>query len=226
MANRRPPKINRHHLGAELTKVLKRMILDGDFPPGERLLEVHLAEDLGTSRTPVREALLRLEQEGLLHRRPQGGLAVRPLTPEEVEEAVGVRALLEAYAARLAAKNLDPRVLARLEANVAQFEKALKENKPDKLVEINTNFHDTLYKAASSELLYRLISDLQDVLHRFRRALLGDGQAAAASLADHRKLVQALKNGDSAGAGRICSAHVKRGGRWMLERIKRGELEL
>jgi len=81
--------INRSSLGQEVTQRLRDMIRRGEFGPRQRLVEVELARHLGTSRTPVREGLLRLEQDGLLQRRPQGGFQVRPISRAEVEEVVG-----------------------------------------------------------------------------------------------------------------------------------------
>ncbi len=206
--------------------MLKEMIVRGELPPGERLYEVELAKRMGTSRTPVREAMVRLEHERLLQKRPQGGYQVRPLSQKEVQEAVGLREVLESYAAELAASKISAAQLAKLEKNVAQFEKALQRGDRRRLVDLNTVFHDTLYQAAGSDMLFELISNLRDVLFRFRRALLGDLEAAARSLGDHRKLLAALKKGDPDQARRRCRDHLRRGGRWMMERIAKGELEL
>lgn len=221
-----PSTIERLSLSTEATRMLKEMIVRGELGPGERLYEVDLAQRMGTSRTPVREAMVRLEHERLLQKRPQGGYQVRPLSRKEVEEAVGLREVLESYAAELAAAKMSAAQLAKLEDNVAQFEKALERGDTRRLVELNTVFHDTLYQAAGSDMLFDLISNLRDVLYRFRRVLLGDLQAAARSLGDHRKLVAALKKGDPIEARRMCRAHLRRGGRWMMERIQKGELEL
>lgn len=218
--------IERRPLSTEVTRMLKDMIVTGELAPGERLFEVELAQRMGTSRTPVREAIVRLENERFVQKRDRGGYQVRPLTRREVEEAVGLRAVLESYATELVAEKVRPAFIAKLEKNVAMFEKALKRGDKKRLVELNTRFHEMLYTAAGSEMLSELISNLHDVLYRFRRALLGDLDAAQSSLADHRKMVQALKQGDATKARRICRGHVQRGGQWMMERIEKGELEL
>ena len=90
-------KIERRPLGEQVTSLVRRMIQEGELTPGVRLVEEHLAAVIGTSRTPIREALHRLEQEKLVMRRKQGGYQVRPLSAREVEETAGVRAVLESY---------------------------------------------------------------------------------------------------------------------------------
>lgn len=218
--------IQRRPLSTEATRLLKDMIVGGDLEPGERLYEVDLAQRLGTSRTPVREAMVRLEHEGILQKRPQGGYKVRPISAKEVAEAVGLRAVLESYAVELAVANMQPKLLAKLEKNVEMFAAALARGDSRRLVELNTRFHTMLYDAADSEMLSEFIGRLSDLLHRFRRALLGDAGAADHSLADHQELLAALKKGDPAEAAEICRIHVERGGRWMMERIEKQELEL
>ncbi len=218
--------ISRSRLGQEVTQRLRDMIRRGEFGPRQRLVEVELARHLGTSRTPVREGLLRLEQDGLLQRRPQGGFQVRPISRAEVEEVVGLRALLESHAAQLAARRMNSTTLARLRRNLAAFERALARGDKRGLVRLNTEFHEVLYRAAQSPLLLRLTNDLQDMVHRFRRALLRDTAAAGRSLAAHRDLMAALEAGDSRRAGSLCRKHIRDGGRWITAALRQGDLEL
>lgn len=209
-------KIERRRLGEQVTELVRRMIHLGDLPPGQRLVEEHLAERLGTSRTPIREALHRLEQENLVVRRNTGGYEVRPLTAREVEEVIGVRAALESYAVELGCRRMTPERLERLERNVAGFAKALQERDYKRLVALNTAFHEMVYQMADSTLLTRLISELADVLHRFRVSLLSDVEAASRSLLDHQRMLQALREGDTNQAARFCREHILAGGIWIL----------
>lgn len=218
--------LNRRHLGEEVTELLRRRILKGEVEGETRLVEVRLADELGISRTPVREALHRLEHEGLLLKRPQGGYTVRPMTPREVEQTVGVREILEAYATEMAARNVTPELVRKLDKNLAAFEKALEKGQTDRLVILNTDFHEILYQAAESPILIKLIYELSDVLYRFRRALLADISAAAISLEAHKGMVDAIREADPEKAGKLCRAHLAEGGRWILDRIEQGDLSL
>lgn len=213
-------RIERRPLGEQVTGILRRMIVEGRLEPGMRLVEEQLAEQIGTSRTPIREALHRLEQEKLVERRAKGGYRVRPLTVREVEEVTGVRAALESYAVELAARRLGPEQVRELEENVAAFARALEAGDRKALVKLNTEFHQMLYRAAGSELLSRMIEGLAEVLYRFRVSLLADPQAAARSLRDHRRLLAALKAGRGQEAARICREHLMAGGAWMSRMLQ------
>ncbi|MBI5521728.1 MAG: GntR family transcriptional regulator [Desulfarculus sp.] len=212
--------IERRPVGEQVTDHIRRLILSGELPPGSRLVGKHLAEELGISRTPVREALHRLAQENLVVRRDSGGFEVRPLSAREVEEVVGVRAALESYAMELAAQRLSPQVLQALQRNVEEYAQALKQKKVMRLVKLNTAFHETVYEAAGSRVLRGQINELAEILHRFRVALLSEPQAAARSLKDHRRLLAALEKGDARLAGRICREHVLAGGEWIVSRLQ------
>jgi DNA-binding GntR family transcriptional regulator len=201
------------------------MISEGELKPGERLVEEHLARRIGTSRTPIREALHRLVQEGLVERRRKGGYVVRPISAQEVEEVTGVRAALESYAVELGSKRISETTLAELENNVAEFDKALHSGNQKRLVDLNTQFHAMVYHLAGSKLLARLISDLSETLHRFRVALLSDPKAANRSLEDHREMLAALKRGDREQAVRVCRAHILAGGAWILDQLKQQDIE-
>ncbi len=213
------PNLRRRPLGQEATILLRKLITRGELAPGERLVEERLGQQLGLSRTPVREALHRLEQEGLLLKRPRGGYEVRPLSAREVEEAVGVRAVLEAYAGQLAARRAGAKVLKELERNTELFEEALHSVDEQRLVELNTRFHELIYQAADSQLLHRLLSELQDEVERISRAIMSNMQAGQWSVLDHRGVVEAIKAGDSERAGRLCGEHVQRGGQWLVSRL-------
>jgi DNA-binding GntR family transcriptional regulator len=219
------PKIERRPLGEQVFGLVRSMISKGELKPGERLVEEHLAKRIGTSRTPIREALHRLVQEGLVERREQGGYVVRPISAQEVEEVTGVRAALESYAVELGVKRITDKDLAELERNIADFENALAAGDQKRLVVLNTQFHLMLYHLAGSNLLVRLISDLAEPLHRFRISLLSDLKAAARSLEDHREMLEAIKNGDHDKAVRVCRSHILTGGAWILDQLKEQDTE-
>lgn len=203
------------------TDLLRRMIVKGELPPGSRLMEKDLARLTGTSRTPVREALHLLEKENLVVRRKSGGYEVRPLNAREIQEFIAVRAVLEAYAMRLAGPRISQVILEAMEANLAEFEQATKVMDKQGLVDLNQAFHDIIYQTADSQVLVRVITDLSQILHRFRIAILTYPEGAVQALGDHRRIYGALKEGDIEKAARYNEEHFLEGGRLMLAFIEK-----
>lgn len=218
--------LRRRSLGEEVTQLIRRRILSGEVGHGQRLVEVGLAQELGISRTPVREALHRLAQESLLIKRPRGGYVVRPLTPQEVEEAVGVRAVLEGYAARLAAEAGDKAMIQRLIENVDGFQRALDARDESQLIALNTSFHHLLHEAAGHTLLSRLLGEVEDVVERISRALISNMGAGHWSTTEHRQLTEAIAEGRADDAARLAEEHVKRGGQWIVGQMLAQKLEV
>ena len=202
------------------TDLLRRMIIKGQLSPGSRLMEPELARLTGTSRTPVREALHLLEKENLVVRRKSGGYEVRPLNAREIQEFIGVRAVLESYAMRLAMPRVSLVILEALEANLADFEQAVKVMDKKALVDLNQTFHDIIHQTADSKVLIQVISDLSQVLQRFRMAILTYPEGAAQALKDHHRIYGAMKAGDVARAARCGEEHFLEGGRLMIAFIE------
>lgn len=213
------PRVARLSLGGEVTRVLRRMLIEGRFSPGERLVEETLAREMGASRTPLREALHRLEQEGLLARRPRGGYELKPLDPAEVEEAVETRGLLESYAASLAARRASDEILDELERNIADFARAHQRRDPSALAALNAQFHARLAQAAGSRLLIRLLEVLEGLVERISRESATGMEAGCWSLDEHREILAALRARNPEAAARAAAEHVRRGGRHILDRL-------
>ncbi|MGJ3523306.1 GntR family transcriptional regulator [Nitratidesulfovibrio sp. D1] len=213
-------RLVKQSLGQEVTRMLKRMIIDGELEPGQRLVEDRLAAELGISRTPLREALHRLEQEGLLQKRSAGGYVLRPFDAEEVEEAVQVRALLEARVAALAARRAGPDQVQALRANLAAFRAAAAGGDLARLAELNTEFHLLLRAAGGSMLLARLLDEIEGVVERIIRALVPLREAGEWSDHDHARIVAAIEAGDADGAAEAMRAHVLHGGEAVLDTLR------
>jgi len=180
-------------LREQVYKRLKNNVLDGNWPPNTRLVEEKLAADMGTSRTPVREAIQKLEKEGLIQKLPRGGFAVGSVTSEEVEEVFGIRAILETYAAYLAASRATDQDIVALEEIVRQEEEALTKKDAEEIVRLNTLFHDTLYKTARSEKLLNVVNELRDFIHRYRVICFTNDKMAVTAVRDHWTMIGAMK---------------------------------
>jgi DNA-binding GntR family transcriptional regulator len=199
---------------------LKDLLLSGRFAPEERLSEPLLAQELGVSRTPVREALMRLAEEGLVELVPGKGARVRRFAPEEVEEVYGVRALLEGEAARLAALRATPWELKELEERLEAIDQAPREDFAEQMRR-DLEFHRALVRLSGNRTLFRLYEDLLSSLALVRSALPNLSQEET-TRREHRAILEALKARDPEGARRAVEAHVERFKRLVLERLKEG----
>jgi len=184
---------------------LLQEILRGELFPGEILTEAALAERLQVSRTPIREALTRLEQDGLV-RRTSRGMEVRERSPEEILDIYEVRILLEADAARVAAErrsNLDVISLRRIAAELDKMDTS----DPDAMAEANRTFHHAVWRAAHNEPIMDLLRRLDMHLSRYPTTTLSDPGRWEASLAEHRQLIAAIEARDGDLAARTSSEH-------------------
>ena len=198
-------------LGRSVYDRLKRAIIQGDFNPGSRVVESRLAASLGISRTPVREAIHKLEREGLLRQEPKGGFFVAGLGRSDIEETFGIRSVLESYAARLAAIRHLEGELRPLEEKLGAYQESLDRGDLGALPRINTEFHDLLYGLSRSPKLIKMINDLRDHIYRFRLVILKIKEMAKSSNEDHRLMLKAIRDRDTDGVERLVREHILRG---------------
>ena len=215
----------RKPLGHYVFENLKQAIVRGDFSPGNRLVESRIAEAMGISRTPVREAIHKLEREGLIKKLPQGGFYVLNLTREEIEETFGIRSVLESYAARLAAIKHQKEELEPLEEKIEAFQYFLNRGEMETLLKINTEFHSLLYAMSRSPKLIKMIKDLQDQIYRFRRIILRIETMAKTSNDDHRQMLRAMKKRDAHRVETLVRQHILRGQKIVLKELENGVRE-
>ena len=213
-------------LGREVYEALRESIINGELRPRERLIEENLAAETGASRTPVREAIKKLESEGLVTKLPKGGFIVRPLTVSDIEEVFGILSVLESYAAYLATIRLKEKTLSKLGKAIKRFDEARRKKDPDKLVMANIAYHDVIYKASGSKMLQDQIHLLRDYFHRYRRVLMELPDMATISNKEHRAVLEAMRDHDAETVEQLVRKHVLRGGSILLNAIKNGRLEL
>ncbi len=214
----------RKALREETYEAIKKAILRGTVKPGQRLKEEQLASEIGASRTPVREAFHKLEQEELVTRLPWGGFVVREWSRSDVEEIFGIRSILESYAAFLATEKIDEVKLGLLEDKLRESEEYVKRGETEKLIQLNTEFHDILYRSSKSRKLYHMINNLRDYFYRYRVAILGINGIPQRSLRDHKKMLLAMRKKDSALVEKLVREHILRGKEIVLEEFERGAI--
>jgi GntR family transcriptional regulator, rspAB operon transcriptional repressor len=197
----------------QIYEVLKERILLGKIASGERIIESNLAENLKTSRTPVREAFQRLVQDGLVERVPQGGVRVTVITPRMIKEVFGIRAVLEVYALQLACDTIEIEAILKLKDLARQARRLLVSpgaNDPERLItlwEVNTLFHETIYRAAGSEHLLKMISQLNSLVRRFR--FLSMRKTRTRAWDQHELIIRYLEDRDKPRLGELMKLHIE-----------------
>lgn len=198
-------------------ETLRDAIITGQLKPGERLMEVQLAEELGVSRTPVREAIRKLELEGLVVMVPRKGAYVADISTKDVAEVFEIRAALESLAAGLAAERITQEELEELH-RILETEST--ENLDlETLIEVDTAFHEVIYKASRNERLVQIISNLREQIQRFRSITLAKPGRMKDALKEHKQIVEAISQGDVALARQLAQQHIEIAESNMLEAI-------
>jgi DNA-binding GntR family transcriptional regulator len=211
-------------LREEVYESLKKSILHGKLKGGQRLIEEQLADRVGISRTPVREAFHKLERDELVTRLPKGGFAVREFTKEDVEEIFGIRSALESYAAYLVTLHITPDKISPLEKKIRESEDASQRGDNDKVLQLHTEFYDLLYKSCRSKKLVEMINSFRDYFYRYRSALLHTENGMSYTNQYHRQMLEAMKKKNPRLAERLVRKHLTRGKELVLKEIEAGRM--
>jgi phosphonate utilization transcriptional regulator len=187
---------------------IERAILAGEHPPGSKLIEAALAEKMGVSRGPVREAFRMLEEAGLVRTEKNRGVFVRDIPIDEAIEIFDLRAAMEELVGRQLAERITPAQLKEARALVDAMEKAVKANDAPAYHLLNLQFHDRLVEMAGNRKLSAIYRKLTKELSLFRRRNLAQGAALPVSASEHRHIVKAIASGDADAAGRALFDHV------------------
>jgi len=209
--------LDKRPLREEAYEILKKAILYGKIVPHKTFYEDQLAGELGTSRTPIREATFKLEQEGLITKLSRGGFRVPEFSAKDIEEIFNLRGILEGYAAGIAIDRITPDHICALENNVEKSKKALANNQLEDLIALNTEFHDILIGACDSKFLLDLVIRLRDHITRYRASILKVGRRPFISIEDHKKMITYLKRRDRRQLKRIIQEHIETGKKVLLK---------
>lgn len=188
---------------------IKEAIIKGHFKPGEKLVEQTLAQEMGVSRTPVREAIRRLEAEGFVVSIPRKGVVVSRADKEEIVQLYSIRAELEGLAARWAIENADEDDIRKLDEAISRMEETAASGDLDGVVQSNALFHDAIAQASKSRILCTLLKTLQDNIQRFRFQSLHLSGRPEAALAEHKEIVAAIKEKKTEEADRLLKEHLQ-----------------
>jgi DNA-binding GntR family transcriptional regulator len=215
----------RRSLAEEAYAAIKAEIVTSRLPPGAQRLEEELAAQLGMSRTPVREALIRLEREGFLELVPRRGARIRTLTKRDVREITEVLNCLESQAAeRLASRKLPAADMARLEQAIAGMDVALAAEDMDAWAEADYAFHRLLIELCGNRHLEEVAMNFLEKAHRFRLLTMPYRTRPVYSNVNHAAVVEAIRRADAQTAVEIHRAHKRRWARELAEILERIDL--
>ena len=196
---------------------LENDILSGKYQRGEVLTESKLCAEMGVSRTPIREALRRLEQEHIIEESGKGSVVIG-INEKDLEDIFLIRKSLECMAASLAAKNRTDEQLKDLKEALEFQEFYLNKNDPEQIKLMDNRFHETLYKLSGSTTFYDTLVPLHKKIQKYRRASVENSSRAVASVAEHRKIYEAIEAKNSASAAKYASEHVENAYRHIMRK--------
>ena len=221
-APRRPgTPIQRQTVASMTVEALRERILRGDFPEGEPLRQDALAEELGVSRIPVREALRQLEAEGLVTFSPHRGAVVSTLSLEEIEELFELRADIECELLRRAIPNAGPDHLARAGDVLDEFDAALETGETERCGPLNWRFHSALYAPARRNFTMGVVQKLHQQSDRYFRMHIVLARGGARANQEHRAITDAVREQDVKTALRLMRAHILGAGQSLVEFLEK-----
>ena len=183
-------------------------------------MEIQLADEMGVSRTPVREAIRRLELEGFVVMVPRKGAYVAGLSINDVEEVYEIRTVLETLAVRLAAQRMQPADYAQLDELSEKMRATWQEGNVDNWVSLDASFHELLYKFSRNERLVAMMNNIMEQLSRYRIISLANVEVRHNSLSEHQELIEALKRHDSEAAATAVAMHIENTKQSLINMLK------
>ena len=172
---------------------LRQAILKGELKPGERLMEIQLADRLGVSRTPIREAIRKLELEGLVLMIPRKGAEVAQISEKSLRDVLEVRRSLEELAIELACQRMDEEQVGELERAQEAFREAIKEGNTMRIAELDENFHHVIFTGTGNDKLMQLLNNLREQMYRYRVEYIKDAGKHQILVVEHERILKAVK---------------------------------
>lgn len=208
-------------LGEVVFDYLRDAIMNGDLKPDERLMENTIAEQLGVSRTPVREAMKKLEKENFITVVPRKGAYVSKVTAKDILDVLEVRRVLEGFASKLAAERMNNKEKKDLKKCYEKFNIHLEKLNVKGMIEKDREFHDLIFSATKNNKLIDLVKSLHEQFHRFRLIYFYEYSNYGNIQERHKNILQAIEEGNSVDAKRFAEAHVEEIAKAVIEWAER-----
>ena len=189
-------------------KTLRQGILTGELKPGERLMEIHLANKLGVSRTPIREAIRKLELEGLVTMIPRRGAEVAQITEKSMKDVLEVRKVLDNLSVELACERITEEEKEKLQNACVDFEDAVKTGDFSMIAKTDVAFHDIIVVATRNIRLSQMVNNLAEQMYRYRFEYIKDSSQHSRLVQEHEEICQGIINGDKEKALVAIEAHI------------------
>ena len=173
---------------------LRQAILKGELAPGERLMEIQLAEKLGVSRTPIREAIRKLELEGLVLMIPRKGAEVAKISEKSLRDVLEVRRSLEELATELACQRMSDEEIGELEKAQEDFKAAVAKGEAMDIAETDEHYHDIIYHGTGNDKLVQMLNNLREQMYRYRLEYIKDEDKRQILLVEHEHILEALRS--------------------------------
>lgn len=203
---------------------LREAIVKGELKPGTRLMEVQLAEKMGVSRTPIREAIRKLELEGLVNMIPRKGAHVADLSVKDIMDVLEVRASLDGLATFLSASRITDGELKELRQIQSQFTAYMEKGNLHGTVKKDVEFHDVIYRSSRNEKLIQIVSNLSEQVHRFRIIYLKDYSSPRNVAKEHSEIIDAISSKDPEIAQKVAASHIKNQEVTIIKSIEKNSL--
>ncbi len=197
-----------HSLRGKAFSQIRQQILNGTYKPGESLIETRLSEELGVSRTPIREALRQLELEGLVQAIPNKGAVVKGISEKDIEDIFVIRTMIEGLAARWAAEKITDEEIAELKEALEFEEFYTMKNDANHLMRYDTRFHEIIFRASKSRPLMHMLTTFHDYIQGARNFSFTTPGRPQKALEEHRVIFDAIANKDAETAERLTVEHI------------------
>ena len=202
---------------------LRQAILTGELKPGERLMEIHLANRLGVSRTPIREAIRKLELEGLVIMIPRRGAEVAQITEKSMNDVLEVRRALDALCTELACDRISPEELEELRLACQKFEEMVKTKDLKKIVQADVALHNIIVQATRNQRLVQLINNLSEQMYRYRFEYLKDYSQHEKLVEEHRIIYESIVAKDRDTACKAAKIHIDNQEKAIIQKIRQDQ---
>ncbi len=199
---------------------LRQAILTGELKPGERLMEIHLANKLGVSRTPIREAIRKLELEGLVTMIPRRGAEVAQITEKSMNDVLEVRRAMDVLCVELACERISEEELSGLKAACDNFEQMVKTQDVKKIARADVELHDIILRATGNSRLIQLVNNLSEQMYRYRYEYIKDFSQHERLVEEHRIIYESLVNKDRETASEAAKIHIDNQKKAIIHRIR------
>jgi len=207
------------YLRDHIFEELQQAIYSGKLKSGERVTEKKVAEELGVSRTPVREALYRLASSGLIKMIPHRGFLVSRWSLKEIKDVIELRIALEVFAVKLAIERIEPKEIDELKTLLIEMKEAVKKEDITRASQLNTLFHDKIIIASKNKELSQVIEPIKNKIYHFRIISISSNNRLKESLYEHKNILDAILDKDSILAQELISQHIKKVGLIIKEKI-------